>query len=333
MLGLAIVPAGLHAQKQLQVFASIVDAKGAPAAALEPGDVRLLENDAEAKVTKVVRARDIWNKIIDAAWSSAEPGLLFWDTVKRNTPTEVYAGKGYGSVSTNPCGEIWLEEYGSCDLGALVLPRFVDSYGNFNFNLLKMAINSAVRFLDNVLTVNEYPLDVIAENNQTVRRLGLGIMGLHSMLIKMGMPYSSRMAKDFIDSLMDFIKIEAYESSIALSVEKGPFPAYKPDFLNSGFVRRALPNRIKNSIEKHGIRNCALLTIAPTGTSPLADAATRANSMAFAIASSYFITLRAQQTLLKILNVLQLLLIVHLEIIRCHRRVLQVPYDPFLNQR
>ncbi len=209
-----------------------------------------------------LNAAEVWEKIVQNAWHSGEPGVL--NGYLANNESNLWYYKPL--VSTNPCGEIWLEEYGSCDLGALVLPRFVDNLGNFDWHLFKLAIQTAVRFLDNVLTVNEYPLPAIAANNQSVRRLGLGIMGLHSMLIKMGLPYSSRAAKDFIDSLMEFLKFEAYDTSVDLAVEKGPFPAYKADFLESGFVKRALPDYIKTSISQHGIRNCALLTIAPTGT-------------------------------------------------------------------
>lgn len=211
---------------------------------------------------KRVNARDIWNKIVQNAWLSGEPGVLNGDLANRES--NIYYHKPL--VSTNPCGEIWLEEYGSCDLGAIVLPRFVDDFGNFDFRQFALTISTAVRFLDDVLSVNEYPLAAIRENNQNVRRLGLGIMGLHSMLIKMGMAYSSRAAKDFVDQLMQFMKEEAYQASIDLAIEKGPFPAYEEAFLDSGFVKRALPNRITSRIRNFGIRNCAILTIAPTGT-------------------------------------------------------------------
>ena len=214
------------------------------------------------KEHKRVNARDVWDKIVANAWQSGEPGVLNGDLANRES--NIYYHKPL--VSTNPCGEIWLEEYGSCDLGALVLPRFVDDFGNFNFSQFALTVSTAIRFLDNVLTVNEYPLPAIRENNQSVRRLGLGIMGLHSMLIKMGMAYSSRAAKDFVDQLMQFLKEEAYQASIDLSIEKGPFPAYDEAMLDSGFIRRSIPERIANRIRNFGIRNCAVLTIAPTGT-------------------------------------------------------------------
>lgn len=205
-------------------------------------------------------AKEIWEKIVQNAWNSGEPGVLNGDLANKESNIFYYKPL----ISTNPCGEIWLEEYGSCDLGALVLPRFVNELGDLDWDQLRSTISSSVRFLDNVLTVNEYPLPEIRENNQTVRRIGLGIMGLHTMLIKMGRRYSE--STGFIDELMNFIKEEAYKSSIDLAIEKGPFGAYDERFLESGFTRRALSSQLRSRIRKNGIRNCALLTIAPTGT-------------------------------------------------------------------
>jgi ribonucleoside-diphosphate reductase alpha chain len=208
-----------------------------------------------------VNAKGLWNQIVQNAWSSGEPGVLNGDLANRES--NIYYFKPL--VSTNPCGEIWLEEYGCCDLGALVLPRFVDSFGNFRWDELAQTIRAGVRFLDDVLSVNEYPLPEIRDNCNNVRRIGLGIMGLHDLLIQLGYRYSSASAKAFVDQLMGFIKITAYNASIDLAKEKGPFPAYQPEFLNSGFMRR-MDDNIKKRIEQNGIRNCALLTIAPTGT-------------------------------------------------------------------
>jgi len=207
-------------------------------------------------------ARDVWNRITENAWKSGEPGVLNGDLANRENNIFYHQPL----VSTNPCGEIWLEKYGCCDLGALVLPRFVDSAGRLDYTALRASIRTAVRFLDNVLSVNEYPLPEIRENCNTVRRIGLGIMGLHSMLIQMGYRYSSEGAKSIVNTLMAFIKEEAYRASVDLAIEKGPFPAYSEEMLQSGFMRRAVPAEIKAQIRKHGIRNCALLTIAPTGT-------------------------------------------------------------------
>jgi ribonucleoside-diphosphate reductase alpha chain len=209
-----------------------------------------------------VNAKDIWEKIVSNAWKSGEPGVLNGDLANKENTIFYYKPM----ISTNPCGEIWLEEYGSCDLGAIVLPRFIDDFGKIKWADLKETIHIAVRFLDNVLSVNEYPLPEIRENNNAVRRLGLGIMGLHSMLIQMGYRYSSDSAHQLVDELMAFIKEEAYKASIELAVEKGSFPAYDEAMLQSGFIKRSIGKDIQSAIRKFGIRNCALLTIAPTGT-------------------------------------------------------------------
>lgn len=213
--------------------------------------------------SKKVNAKDLWQKIVQNAWNSGEPGVLNGDLANRES--NIWYHKPL--VSTNPCGEIWLEEYGCCDLGALVLPRFVNANGDFDYAELAKTVRTAVRFLDNVLSVNEYPLPEIRDNCMTVRRIGLGIMGLHSMLIKMGHRYSSDSAIEFVDYLMGFIKEQAYLASIDLAKEKGPFPAFDAElFLQSGFIQRAINPVIQERIREHGIRNCALLTIAPTGT-------------------------------------------------------------------
>lgn len=212
-----------------------------------------------------VNARELWQKITYNAWKSGEPGVLNGDLANRES--NIWYHKPL--VSTNPCGEIWLEEYGCCDLGALVLPRFLNADGRVDYNALRRTIRTAVRFLDNVLSVNEYPIPEIRDNCNNVRRIGLGIMGLHTMLVKMGYRYSSQSAQLFVDELMNFIKEEAYLASIDLAKEKGAFPAYQEEFLESGFVKRALSERTKSLIKEHGIRNCAILTIAPTGTTAM----------------------------------------------------------------
>lgn len=223
------------------------------------GDINLqYNNNSQGRIS----ARALWNKIVSNAWNSGEPGVL--NGALANKENNIFYHKPL--VTTNPCGEIWLEEYGCCCLGALVLPRFVDDLGVVDWTGLRNTINEGVRFLDNVLSVNEYPLNEIRENCMDVRRIGLGFMGLHDMLIKMGYRYSSKAAHEFIDGLMNFIKEEAYGASISLAAEKGAFPAYEDDFLDSGFIKRSIPERLQERIRRNGIRNCAILTVAPTGT-------------------------------------------------------------------
>jgi ribonucleoside-diphosphate reductase alpha chain len=207
-----------------------------------------------------VRAKSLWETIVKNAWTSGEPGVL--NGYEANRQNNIWYHKPL--VSTNPCGEIWLEEYGCCCLGALVLPRFV-SGGQMDWDQLDQTIRLGVRFLDDVLSVNHYPLAEIKDNCEKVRRIGLGVMGLHTMLLELGFKYSSPEAQTFVDTLFSFIKNTAYDSSINLAIEKGPFPAYDSRYLDSGFIK-TLKRGIRNKIKEYGIRNCASLTIAPTGT-------------------------------------------------------------------
>jgi len=132
----------------------------------------------------------------------------------------------------------------------------------------------AVRFLDNVLSVNVYPMKEIAETCKSVRRIGLGVIGLHDVLLLKDMKYNSPEGLELVDKLMKSIKNYAYEASVELAVEKGPFPIFEPDkFLKSNFVKTLKPT-IRRRIRENGLRNCALLTIAPTGTTSLVCGAT-----------------------------------------------------------
>jgi ribonucleoside-diphosphate reductase alpha chain len=171
-------------------------------------------------------------------------------------------------IITGQCGEIFLTAYDCCCLGALVLPRFVKN-GEIDNEMLKQATKTAVRFLDDVLSVNNYPLPEIKETCTNIRRIGLGVMGLHDMLLLQGLKYSSAAALEQVDRVMNMIKNAAYEASIDLAAEKGAFIKFDADkFLRSGFAK-TLKASIRADIKEKGIRNCAILTIAPTGTTSL----------------------------------------------------------------
>lgn len=209
-------------------------------------------------------AKDLWESLVENAWKTGEPGVL--NGYLANQQSNIWYHKPL--ISTNPCGEIWLEEYGCCCLGALVLPRFVRD-GRMDWNTLSNSIACGVRFLDDVLTVNQYPLLDIEQNCKTVRRIGFGVMGLHSMLLELGYKYSSESGRNFIDELFKFIKIKSYNTSMQLANEKGAFPAFDAEsIIESGFLR---DNRdiSRSDIRKYGLRNCAILTIAPTGTTSM----------------------------------------------------------------
>lgn len=210
-----------------------------------------------------INLKSLWERLVDNAWASGEPGVLNGNLANKMNNLHYYKPL----ICTNPCGEIWLEAYGCCDLGALVLPRFVED-GSFDWDALDESVRLGVRFLDNVLSVNHYPLAEIQENCENVRRLGLGVMGLHTMLLELGMKYDAPESFEFVDRLFSTIKNTAYDASVTLAVEKGPFPAYDPKLLDSGFAK-TLKRGIRNKIREHGIRNCALMTIAPTGTTSM----------------------------------------------------------------
>ena len=166
---------------------------------------------------------------------------------------------------THNCGEIWLSPHESCCLGHLVLPRFAKEDG-INWEMLGTSTRHGIRFLDNVLTVNHYPLEKMKQKSHRLRRIGLGTTGLADLLAILGYRYGSDDGNKFVDKLFRFISKQAYEESVLLAVEKGPFPACKPDLhIKSGYVKRMTP-KIKSLISEHGIRNCAMLTQAPVGT-------------------------------------------------------------------
>lgn len=168
-------------------------------------------------------------------------------------------------ICAKNCGEILLTPYGNCCLGHIVLPRFVRN-GEIDKERLATVIRTGVRFLDNVLDVNSYPLPEMKAKAAKLRRIGLGTTGLADMLAMLGIKYGSEEGNKFIDDLFRFISKIAYEASVFLAVEKGAFPECKPDLhIKSGYMRR-MTKKIKALVEEHGIRNCALLTQAPTGT-------------------------------------------------------------------
>ena len=212
---------------------------------------------------RTIPAQELWDKIIQNSYNSAEPGILNIGLANKMNNIHYYKPL----IATNPCGEIWLESYGCCCLGAVNLAQHITD-GEMDWESLADTVNVGVRLLDNVLDVNQYPIKEIEINCQKVRRIGLGIMGLGHALVKMGYTYGSEEGNAQVDKMMKFIKERAYEASTFLAVERGPFEAYTEDFLNSGFVK-TLPRRIKQNIREHGVRNCALLTIAPTGTTSM----------------------------------------------------------------
>lgn len=208
-----------------------------------------------------ISAKELWEKIVQNAYNSAEPGFLNWELVEKESNISYIESL----VTTNPCGEIALSSYDCCCLGHVVLHRFV-SDGMFDWHKLGNVIRMGVRFLDNVLSVNHYPLQEMKEKSHRLRRIGLGTTGLADTLAILGLKYGSEDGNQFVDELYRFISKAAYESSVLLAIEKGAFPACDPrKHVESDFMKR-MPAKTRSLVLEHGIRNCALLTQAPTGT-------------------------------------------------------------------
>ncbi len=213
-----------------------------------------------------IAATELWDLIARNAWESGEPGIL--NRGLANEMNNIW----YHSplISTNPCGEIWLEPYGCCDLGAINLSRHINESGDdFDWDALADTVTMGVRFLDNVLDVNTYPLPEIEKNCRQVRRIGLGVLGLAHALVKIGIRYDRADGRRKVDQLFNFIKKRSYEASTYLAAEKGAFPVFDADkFLDSGFCK-TLNKSTRAKVREYGIRNCAILTIAPTGTTSM----------------------------------------------------------------
>lgn len=242
----------------------------------------------------------IWDKIVKNAWKSAEPGILFWDTIINESVPDCYADLGYRTVSTNPCGEIPLCPYDSCRLLAINLFSYVEKPftkdAKFNFGLFKEHVHYAQRIMDDIIDLELEKIDAIIEKvdadpeaedikfternlwnnikNKAAegRRTGIGITAEGDMLAGLGLRYGSENATDFSEEIHKTIALEAYRSSVYLAKDRGAFSIYDTEREKNN----PLINRIKDAdpelyekMAKYGRRNIALLTIAPTGTTSL----------------------------------------------------------------
>ena len=216
------------------------------------------------KVYQTLRARDLWNKIITNAHASAEPGIIFWDTMREYHNVE-YANP---LVSTNPCGEQPLASYTACNLGNLNLAKFVGEDGQIDYEDLAESARVATRFLDNVIDYNmpNHALPKIEEAVASDRRVGLGITGLADALVLMGLKYDSDEALGAVDKIMRTICHCAYETSINIAREKGPFPLFDWEGVSRSRFVRDLPRAMQDRIREHGLRNSTLITVPPVGT-------------------------------------------------------------------
>ena len=200
-------------------------------------------------VTGRLNAGEVFRKIVDAAWRNGEPGIIFIDRLNRDNivPTR-------GEIeSTNPCGEQPLLPYESCNLGSVNLTKMVrevDGRIAIDYELLGKTVDTAIHLLDNVIDVNRYPLDLIAETTKDTRKVGLGVMGFADLLLMLGIPYNSEAGVETAGKLMAFIQTRAHQASAALAAKRGTFPLFKESTLADGVA----------------LRNGTVTTIAPTGT-------------------------------------------------------------------
>jgi ribonucleoside-diphosphate reductase alpha chain len=202
------------------------------------------------RVVKTVRARELFRKISEHAWKTGDPGVIFLDAMNERNPMPKLGPLD----ATNPCGEQPLHPYDTCNLGSIVLPRMVRSQDGVTVEMdwekLRETIQRAVRFLDNTIDLNRYPLEKIAEVSRANRRIGLGVMGFADLLILLGIPYNSEEAVKLAEELMAFVTTTARAYSVTLGQEKGSFSNF-PESIWAG--------------EFSTLRNMALTTIAPTG--------------------------------------------------------------------
>src|SRR5688500_13042251 len=213
---------------------------------------------------RTVRARKLWRKIIENAHASAEPGIIFWDTMREYHNVE-YANP---LVSTNPCAEQPLAAYTACNLGSINLSKFVNADGVFDYEELAEVARTATRFLDDVIDYNmdAHALGKIKEAVASDRRIGLGITGLGDALVQMRIKYDTDEALTTVDRMMETICRAAYQTSIDLAREKGSYPLFSWDGVSQSKFIQGLPDDLREQIKQFGMRNSTVLTVPPVGT-------------------------------------------------------------------
>jgi len=238
-----------HNIRNFNVSVGITDAF---MAALDADGDYPLVNPRTGLSPRRLRAREVWAQIVENAWHSGEPGLFFVDRVNQLDPLTKYLGP---IPATNPCGEVPLRPYDACTLGSINLARFYAEkagQGTIDFERLKGVVRHGVHFLDNVLTVNTYPIPEILEMTTKCRKVGLGVMGWADLLVKLGIPYASENALTLAEEVMRIVNTAAVEASEQLAARRGPFEHWK----ESSWAARGDKPR----------RNSTVTVIAPTGS-------------------------------------------------------------------
>lgn len=212
----------------------------------------------------------LWDEIAQQAWASGDPGLFFIDRANNTSNT----GHLRPILCTNPCGEIPLDAFGTCNLASLNLKAYLRKNGHrfeLDYGQLAQDVRTTVRFLDNVLLVNYWPIPETAEANAASRRQGIGTMGLADVLVELGLPYGSPGSQQFADDLYQFMAIHAYDASVDLSIERGPYELWNTSILDRPFIQKLKETTptLYARIARHGLRNSHLLTQAPTGTTSM----------------------------------------------------------------